>query len=123
MTASAAEVEAAQKAMGCDPYWNTHRLPPRCECIITAHAESRWERGCPVAVAVADAVVAAAQPRIAAELRHMAERTIAETVCCDEYDEFKATGKRPKYPHHICYWGAAHAEALLARADVIEARS
>jgi hypothetical protein len=53
-------------------------------------------------------------------LREEADKTIAETVCCDEYEAFKAGVARPKYPHHICYWGAAHAEALRARATEIE---
>lgn len=49
-------------------------------------------------------------------LIEMADRTIAETVCCDEYERFAETGERPQYPHHICYWGSAHAEALRERA-------
>lgn len=54
-------------------------------------------------------------------LRDMADRTIAEAVCCDEYERFKAGAPRPKFPHEICYWSAAHAEALRSRADEIDA--
>jgi hypothetical protein len=67
------------------------------------------------------AVLDAVAPAIAARaVREAAEQAIAEAVCCDEYERFKATGERPKHPHHICYWGAAHAEALRTRADEIE---
>lgn len=59
---------------------------------------------------------------IAKALRNAAESTRAETVCCDEYGIFVRTGKRPKYPHHICYWGEAHALALEADAENIEKR-
>ena len=98
-------------------------------------AESRWrgfvaaQRREPVtepneryARAVLDAVAPAIVARAKAEaLREAADRAIAETVCCDEYEQRKAGAPRPKYPHHICYWGAAHAEALRARADEIDA--
>ena len=68
------------------------------------------------------AVLDAVAPAIAARaLRGAAERTVDRAVCCDEYEQFKATGNRPKHPHHICYWGASHAEALRSDADEIEA--
>lgn len=71
--------------------------------------------------AVLDAVAPAVEARAQAQvLREAADKTIAETVCCDEYEAFKAGVARPKYPHHICYWGAAHAEALRERATEIE---
>ena len=64
----------------------------------------------------------AVAPAIAARaLRNMAERTIAETVCCDEYERtVGGLEPRPRVPHHICYWGAAHAKALRALAAEIE---
>lgn len=66
MTASAAGVEAAQKAMGCERVPNFAGLPI-CRTGPWRQYHGVWtERGCPVAVTVADAVVAAAQPRIAA---------------------------------------------------------
>lgn len=71
--------------------------------------------------AVVPGIVSRAVNRAKAEaLREMAEQTENETVCCDEYEAFKAGVARPEYAHHICYWGAAHAEALRDRADEIE---
>lgn len=71
-----------------------------------------------------DTALCIATDVLPAVARHIAAKalreTIAETVCCDEYEAFKKTRLRPKYPHHICYWGAAHAEALRDRADEIE---
>lgn len=71
MTASAAEVEAAQKAMGCEQWVSLYVAAARCRLHPDADGFlALWtDRGCPVAVAVADAVVAAAQPRIAADER------------------------------------------------------
>ena len=77
-----------------------------------------WEGMEPEVRVILDATVPAI---LARELRAQAESTIREAVCCDEYEAFKAGVPRPKYAHHICYWGAAHAEALRRRATEIEA--
>ena len=64
MTASPATIQAVQEALGCKPYdgvWNAFK-DPCCD----VHGEYVWtDRGCPVAVKVADAaarVVAAETP-------------------------------------------------------------
>ena len=91
-----------------------------CGCLAEEAHPQCWE----YRLERAEMGLAVVQPEIqrarAAELREAAEETIAEMVCCDEYEVFKRTGRRPKYPHHICYWGSAHAEALLASASEIE---
>lgn len=62
---------------------------------------------------------------VARELREQADVTIRELVCCDVYEQFHATGERPKAlaHHHICYWGSACAEGLRERADEVDGGS
>lgn len=60
MTASAAEVEAAQKELGCGRYlWRDGEQVAYDYCVEHSDRGDWTDRGCPVAVRVADAVVGA----------------------------------------------------------------
>lgn len=59
VSASPAAVAAAQKVFGCRPRYPEHS---ETECILSWHGygDAWTDRGCPVAVAVADAVTSVA---------------------------------------------------------------
>lgn len=104
MTASAAEVEAAQKAIA-----EHGTFASACDCGWFTPTSSGWSSRVAehVAVAVADAVVAAAQPRIAAETL----REWALNACMSPVNA-RAT-----------FTGEQMGKTLLQRADRIEAQS
>lgn len=119
VTATPGAVAAVMEVLGCEHRgrpawaWADRDETVRVE-VCPAHRGEWTDRGCPVAVAAADAAVAAATPHIAAQ----ALREAAGQIDDDYPHHFDTTEWLERYVAQLC---AKTATWLRARADRIEA--